>query len=414
MEEGQPPVEIGAIEAAAALLEGQIERTPLHLSRTLSELTGAELWLKFENLQYTASFKERGALNKLTSLSAAERARGVVAMSAGNHAQGVAYHARRLGIRATIVMPETTPFNKIRNTERLGARVELQGEAVDDAARHAHELEEAEGLVFIHPFDDPLIIAGQGTIGLEIAADGPALDAVIVPIGGGGLISGIATALAARRPEIEVIGVQCRAYPAAYNHRFGQSLPLASGRTNADGISVKQPGRLTSPIIDRLVADIVLVDEPHLEQAILQLLEIEKMVVEGAGAASLAAVLADPERFRGRRIGLVLSGGNIDSRLLSAVIMRGLVRSERLIRLAIMVPDSPGSLARLTRLIADARGNVVEVTHKRAFSKGSVRDTIVDFVIETRDHHHATEIEAALSRAGYEVELTERAGPGFA
>ncbi len=407
------PIGIGDIEAAATLLSGQIERTPLRHSRTLSELTGAEVWLKLENLQFTASFKERGALNKLTSLDAAERARGVVAMSAGNHAQGVAYHAARLGIGATIVMPETTPFNKIRNTEQLGARVELQGEAVDDAARHAHELERRDGLVFIHPFDDPLIIAGQGTIGLEIAADGPALDTLVVPIGGGGLISGIATALAARRPEVEVIGVQTRAYPPAYNHRHGESLPLAAGRTMADGIAVKEPGHLTSAIIDRLVSDIVLVDEPHLEQAVLQLLEIEKMVVEGAGAASLAALLADPERFRGRRVGLVLSGGNIDSRLLSAVILRGLVRSERLIRLAVKVPDSPGSLARLTGLIAEARGNVVEVTHKRAFSKGSVRDAIVDFVIETRDHQHATEIESTLGKAGFRVELAEGTSPSL-
>ncbi|MEZ5863543.1 MAG: threonine ammonia-lyase [Geminicoccaceae bacterium] len=414
MTEGPQPVGIDAVEAAAALLEGQVEHTPLRHSRTLSDLTGAELWLKFENLQYTASFKERGALNKLASLDPAERARGVVAMSAGNHAQGVAYHAARLGIRATIVMPETTPFSKIHNTEQLGARVELQGETVDEAARHARTLERDQGLVFIHPFDDPLIIAGQGTIGLEIAADAPALDALVVPIGGGGLISGIATALADRRPDMEVIGVQSRAYPALYNHRFAKSLPLAAGRTIADGISVKEPGRLTRAIIDRLVADIVLVDEPHLEQAILQLLEIEKTVVEGAGAAGLAAVLADPGRFRGRRVGLVLTGGNIDSRLLSAVIMRGLVRSERLIRLAVMVPDSPGSLARLTRLIADARGNVVEVTHKRAFSRGSVRDAIVDFVIETRDARHATQIEAALAAAGFRVELTERGGPGFA
>ncbi len=414
MTKGPPPVGIDAIEAAAALLDGQIERTPLRHSRTLSDLAGTELWLKFENLQYTASFKERGALNKLASLDPDERARGVVAMSAGNHAQGVAYHAARLGIRATIVMPETTPFNKIRNTEQLGATVELQGDTVDEAARHARELERDQGLVFIHPFDDPLIIAGQGTIGLEIAAEAPELDALVVPIGGGGLISGIATALADRRPGMAVIGVQSRAYPAFYNHRLQQSLPLAAGRTIADGIAVKEPGRLTRSIIDKHVADVVLVDEPHLEQAILQLLEIEKTVVEGAGAAGLAAVLADPERFQGKRVGLVLSGGNIDSRLLSAVIMRGLVRSERLIRLAIMVPDSPGSLARLTRLIADARGNVVEVTHKRAFSRGSVRDAIVDFVIETRDARHATQIEAALAAAGFHVELTERAGPGFA
>jgi threonine dehydratase len=405
-----PPVTLADIEAAARVIEGRVERTPFRHSKTLSEITGAELWLKFEIRQYTASFKERGALNKLASLSEAERLLGVIAMSAGNHAQGVAYHSRRLGIRATIVMPETTPFSKIHNTELLGAEVVLFGQTVDEAAGHAHELAAAHGLVFIHPFDDPLIIAGQGTIGLEIDAEAPPLDAMVVPIGGGGLISGIATALAAKRPEIEIIGVQSAQFPAAFAHRYPQATLAEPGRTIADGIAVKQPGDLTTAIIDRLVADIVLVDEPQLERAVLQLLEIEKVVVEGAGAAGLAAVLAYPERFRGRRVGLVLCGGNIDSRLLSAVIMRGLVRSERLIRLAVAVPDSPGSLARLTRLIADARGNVVEVTHKRAFSKGSVRDAIVDFVIETRDSRHAARIAAALSDAGFRVTASESAG----
>ena len=405
-----PPVDLAAIEAAARTIEGQVERTPLRHSRTLSEITGANLWLKFENRQYTASFKERGALNKLASLSEAERARGVIAMSAGNHAQGVAYHSRRLGIAATIVMPETTPFSKIHNTELLGAAVVLFGQTVDEAAGHAHQLAEEQGLVFIHPFDDPLIIAGQGTIGLEIDAAAPPLDVVVVPIGGGGLISGIATALSAKRPGIEIVGVQSAQFPAAYAHRHPGAALAEPGRTIADGIAVKQPGDLTTAIIDRLVTDIVLVEEPHLERAVLQFLEIEKVVVEGAGAAGLAAVLAHPERFAGRIVGLVLCGGNIDSRLLSAVIMRGLVRSERLIQLAVAVPDSPGSLARLTRLIADARGNVVEVTHKRAFSKGSVRDAIVDFVIETRDGRHAARITEALTEAGFQVTASESNG----
>ena len=400
-------VALADIEAAALLIEGQVVRTPLRHSRTLSEITGAELWLKFENRQYTASFKERGALVKLASLDAAERARGVIAMSAGNHAQGVAYHSRRLGIRATVVMPETTPFTKIHNTELLGAEVVLFGQTVDEAAAHAEALAAEHGYVFIHPFDDPLIIAGQGTIGLEIDQDAPPFDAMIVPIGGGGLISGIATALAAKRHGIEIIGVQSAQFPAAFAHRYPDASLAEPGRTIADGIAVKRPGTLTTAIIDRLVADILLVEEPQLERAVLQLLEIEKVVVEGAGAAGLAAVLAHPERFRGRRVGLVLCGGNIDSRLLSAVIMRGLVRSERLIRLAVAVPDSPGSLARLARLIADARGNVVEVTHKRAFSKGSVKDAIVDFVIETRDSRHATQITATLAGAGFRVITTE-------
>lgn len=402
-----PPVDLAAIEAAARVIDGQVVQTPLRHSRTLSEITGAEIWLKFENRQYTASFKERGALNKLVSLSDVERQRGVIAMSAGNHAQGVAHHSHRLGISAVIVMPETTPFSKIHNTERLGAEVVLFGQTVDEAADHAHRLAAEQGRVFIHPFDDPLIIAGQGTVGLEIDAAAPPLDIMVVPIGGGGLISGIATALVAKRPGIEIIGVQSARYPAAYARRHPEMAPASPGRTIADGIAVKQPGALTGGIIDRLVADIVLVEEPHLERAILQLLEIEKVVVEGAGAAGLAAVLAYPERFAGRRIGLVLCGGNIDSRLLSAVIMRGLVRSERLIRLAVAVPDSPGSLARLTRLIADARGNVVEVTHKRAFSKGSVRDAIVDFVIETRDSRHAVRITKALEGAGFRVAASE-------
>ena len=394
-------VDLALIEAAAATLAGQLEQTPLRQSRTLSEITGAELWLKFETRHYTASFKERGALTKLSSLSEAERARGVIAMSAGNHAQGVAYHSSRLGIDATIVMPETTPFSKIHNTELLGAEVVLSGASVDDAAAHARALAAERGFVFIHPFDDPLIVAGQGTIGLELDAAAPPLDAVVVPIGGGGLISGIATALKALRPEVEVLGVQSARYPAAYAVRHADEMPTAHGRTIADGIAVKQPGKLTGAVIERLVDDILLVDEPHLEQAVLHLLEIEKTVVEGAGAAGLAAVLAHPERFTGRRLGLVLCGGNIDSRLLSDVIMRGLVRSERLIRLAVAVPDSPGSLARLSRLIADARGNVVEVTHKRAFSEGSVRDAIVDFVIETRDGRHAAAITRALREGGF-------------
>jgi threonine dehydratase len=403
-------VDLALIEAAAATLAGQLEPTPLRQSRTLSEITGAELWLKFETRHYTASFKERGALNKLCSLSAAERGRGVIAMSAGNHAQGVAYHSRRLGIDATIVMPETTPFSKIHNTELLGAEVVLSGSSVDDAAAHARALAAERGFVFIHPFDDPLIVAGQGTIGLELDAAAPPLDAVVVPIGGGGLISGIATALKALRPEVEVLGVQSARFPAAYAVRYPGAEPGPHGRTIADGIAVKQPGELTGAVIERLVDDILLVDEPHLERAVLHLLEIEKTVVEGAGAAGLAAVLAHPERFAGRRVGLVLCGGNIDSRLLSAVIMRGLVRSERLIRLAVAVPDSPGSLARLSRLIADARGNVVEVTHKRAFSEGSVRDAIVDFVIETRDGRHASAITRALREGGFELLVADSEG----
>ncbi len=325
-------VELADIRDAAERLRGQIERTPFLRSRTLSEITGAELWLKFENLQYTASFKERGALNRLAQLSPDERAAGVVAMSAGNHAQGVAYHAGRLGMRAVIVMPEPTPFVKIESTRKLGAEVVLRGETVEDAAAHARALVEERGLTFIHPFDDPEIIAGQGTVALEMLEDVPDLDVVVVPIGGGGLVSGVATATKALRPDLEVIGVEAALFPSVVRRLRGEPAG-PGGPTIAEGIAVKHPGALTMAIIERLVDDVVLVDEPEIEAAVLQLLEIEKTVVEGAGAVGLAAMRSDPERFRGRRVALVLSGGNIDSRLLSAVILRGLVRTERLVRL---------------------------------------------------------------------------------
>lgn len=395
------PVSIDDIERAASMLHGQIVETPFLRSHTLSEITGAEIWLKFENLQYTASFKERGALNKLLALDDDERHRGVIAMSAGNHAQGVAYHCRRLGIPATIVMPAFTPFVKIDNTRRFGADVVLHGETVDDAARHARELAARQNLLFVHPFDDPRIIAGQGTIGLEIARS-TELDSIVVPIGGGGLISGIAIAMHARRASTEIIGVQTMAFPAACATR--KTCPSTAGAgTIADGIAVREPGRITMAIIDRLVSDIVLVEEADIERGILDLLEIEKTVVEGAGAAGLAAVLADAPRFSGKRVGLILCGGNIDSRLLSAVLMRGLVRSDRLIRLTVSTPDRPGSLATLTKVIADAGGNVVDVGHQRAFSGRSVREAVVDFTIETRNADHARDIRAALDRCGFGV-----------
>jgi threonine dehydratase len=397
------------VQAARERLAGRIVATPCLPSRTLSEITGAEIWLKFENLQYTASFKERGALNRLAQLTPEQAAAGVIAMSAGNHAQGVAYHARRLGIPATIIMPRHTPFVKVENTRRFGARVLLEGEGVEEAARHAWEIAAREGLTFVHPFDDAAVIAGQGTVALEMLEAAPALEVLVVPIGGGGLIGGIATAAKALRAEIEIVGVEAALYPSVY--RRLRRLPAeAGGPTIAEGIAVKEPGTLTYPIIERLVADVLLVEEAALEAAILQLLEIEKTVAEGAGAAGLAAVMSHPDRFRGRKVGLVLCGGNIDSRLLSAVILRGLVRTQRLVRLRIGVPDTPGSLVRIAAIIAGCGGNVVDVDHQRAFSKLSVKQADIDFTIETRSAEHAAEIAAALQAAGYQAGRIDEAG----
>jgi threonine dehydratase len=396
-------VTLADVEDAARRIEGHVERTPCRLSRTLSEITGAEVWLKFENLQYTASFKDRGAYNKLSRLPEDARGRGVIAMSAGNHAQGVAHHARRLGIPATIVMPTFTPFMKVENTRRLGARVLLEGEGVDEAGAIAHGIADAEGLTFVHPFDDGHIIAGQGTVALEMLAAAPDLDALIVPIGGGGLIAGMATAAKALRPGIEVVGVEAALYPSVERRRRG--LPAqAGGPTIAEGIAVKEPGALTMPVIEEHVSDVLLVGEGEIEAAVLQLLEIEKTVAEGAGAAGLAALAANPGRFAGRRVGLVVCGGNIDSRLLSAVILRGLVRTRRLVRLRVGVPDSPGSLARVASTIADAGGNVVDVVHQRAFSKLSVKLTDIDFTVEARGGPHADEVAGALAAAGFAVQ----------
>ncbi len=395
-------VTLDDVRAAARRIAGQIAATPCLHSRTLSQITGAEIWLKFENLQYTASFKERGAVNRLAQLTPAQAAKGVIAMSAGNHAQGVAYHARRLGVPATIVMPRHTPFVKVENTRQLGARVELDGEGVEEAALHARRLAEDEGLTFIHPFNDEAVIAGQGTLALEMLEAAPDLDALVVPIGGGGLIGGVATAAKALRPEIRVVGVEAALYPSVYRRLRGLP-PTAGGPTIAEGIAVKEPGSLTFPIIERLVDDVLLVEEAAIEAAVLQLLEIEKTVAEGAGAAGLAAVASHPERFRGHRVGLVLCGGNIDSRLLSAVILRGLVRTQRLVRLRLGVPDSPGSLVRIATIIAEKGGNVVDVAHQRAFSKLSVKLADVDFTIETRTAAHAGEIAAALKAAGFAV-----------
>jgi threonine dehydratase len=401
------------IEAAAAVLEGHVVRTPCLRSARLSEVLDAGITLKLETLQHSSSFKDRGALVKLAGLSAEERKRGVIAMSAGNHAQGVAYHATRLGIPATIVMPRLTPFVKVEKTAQFGAQVVLEGETVDEAADYAHKLAAERDLVFIHPYDDPVIIAGQGTIGLEILADVPEVEVLVIPIGGGGLIAGVATAVKALKPEIEIIGVQAAACPSMYRRRA--DLPEAPLRpTIAEGIAVKRPGRLTLPIVKALVDDILLVEEEAIEEAILSLLEVEKLVVEGAGAAGLAAVMTNRERFAGRHVGLILCGGNIDLRLLSVVILRGLVHSKRLISLQVGMPDAPGNLAKAAALIGEAGGNILEVEHQRAFSPLSIKSTGVSFIIETRNAAHASEVVTGLRAAGFAVRiLPDAGGSGF-
>jgi threonine dehydratase len=389
---------------AAAALQGSVLRTPCLLSRTLSGIAGAQLYLKFENHQFTASFKERGALNKLLSLTAEQRARGVIAASAGNHAQGVAYHARRLGIPATIVMPRYTPGVKVVHTRGHGAQVILHGELFDEARAHAQALAEQGGLTLVHPYDDEKVIAGQGTIALEMLADFPELDALVVPIGGGGMIAGIALAAKAIAPRVEVIGVQTRRFPSMYCALHGTQ-PQFGATTIADGIAVKSPGALTTPIVRRWVSDILLVDEGDLEQAVVMLLEIEKTVVEGAGAAGLAAVLAERERFAGRKVGLVLSGGNIDPLMLADLIERGMVRTGRLTRLTVELRDLPGALAQVTACLAEQNANIEEIFHQRAFTSLPVQTVEVDFVLETRDREHVQQVIDALAAAGFSARL---------
>lgn len=394
-------VTLEKIRTAATRLEGQLVRTPCLKSETLSKLTGAEVYLKFENHQFTASFKERGALVKLLSLDASQRRRGVVAMSAGNHAQGVAHHASRMGIPATIVMPVSTPFNKVQQTRQLGARVVLHGEQLTEAAAHAHELAERENLVFVHPYDDEEVISGQGTIALEMLAEFPEIDLLCIPIGGGGLIAGMAIAAKGLKPSIDMVGVQTQAYPAMYSLFKGTSLPTGSS-TLAEGMAVRDVGQLTRQIILKQVDDIVLIDEADLENAISLLIGIEKTVVEGAGAAGLAALLAHPERFRGRKVGLVLCGGNIDTRLLGIVLQRQLVREQRLVTLRFKIADQPGTLARVAAIIGEAGGNIVDVAHQRLFLDVPVKAADMELTVETRDAEHTRQLEDALRKAGFE------------
>ncbi|MEG1834168.1 MAG: threonine ammonia-lyase [Burkholderiaceae bacterium] len=387
------------VRVAAQHLAGQIENTPCLHSRTLSAITGVEVWLKFENLQFTASFKERGALNRLLALTAAERARGVIAVSAGNHAQGVAYHAQRLGIPAAIVMPRFTPTVKVERTRGFGAEVILTGETFDEARLAAGRIAVERGLIMVHPYDDECVIAGQGTIGLEMLAAVPELDTLVVAVGGGGMIAGIATAAKAIKPTIAIVGVQVEHFPAVYAAFKRIDLPSAQA-TLAEGIAVKQPGTLTVPIVRALVDDMVLVSEGDIEQAIVMLLEIEKTVVEGAGAAGLAALLRHPERFRGQRVGLILCGGNINPRMLAEIIERGMVRAGRLARIRVHTRDIPGELGRAATLIAEAGANIEDVSHQRAFTTLPAQNAELEFVLQTRGPDHIEQVLGVLRQAG--------------
>jgi len=400
------PPTIDDVRAAAARIKGEVERTPTRHSTTLSQIAGCDIWLKFENLQFTSSFKERGALNKLLSLTPEQRKRGIAAMSAGNHAQGVAYHAGRLGIPTTIVMPEFTPFIKVKHTKDFGARVVLEGATLTESFGRANQIAQSEGLAFVHPYDDPVIIAGTGTIALEMLADAPDIDTLVVPIGGGGLISGIAIAAKALKPSIEIYGVQTLAYPSMYDAVKGADLPCF-GQSVAEGIAVKSPGELTRRIVGELVKDIFLVREDEIEHAIAQLLEIEKTVVEGAGAAAFAAIAGHREFFKGRKLGVVLSGGNIDMRLLSNVILRELSREGRMFSVAIVIDDRPGILARIAALVGEAGGNILEVSHNRMIDS-SAKSATLGMLIEARDNDHAREIRAHLEGAGFALKESEQ------
>ncbi|MDR6213729.1 threonine ammonia-lyase [Paracidovorax wautersii] len=392
------------IQAAAARLQGQVLDTPCVESQTLSQIVGAQVFLKFENLQFTASFKERGASNKLGQLSAEERQRGVVAMSAGNHAQGVAYHAQRLGVRAVIVMPRFTPGVKVERTRGFGAEVVLHGDTLEAARQHAYALAEERGLVFVHPYDDEAIAAGQGTVALEMLRAVPDLDALVISVGGGGLIAGMATAAKALQPSIEIVGVQTVRFPSMLNAVQGAQHPMGTS-TIAEGIAVGTAGKITQEVVARLVDDLLLVDEGDIEQAVLMLLEIEKTLVEGAGAAGLAALVRHPERFRGKRVGLVLSGGNIDPLLLAAIIERGMVRSGRLARIKVSARDVPGVLARITATVAEAGANIEEVHHQRAFTLLAAQNVEIELVLQTRGQAHVQQVLEALRAAQMEAQL---------
>jgi threonine dehydratase len=396
------PVTAADVAAAAVRISDAVEETPCSVSRTLSQITGAEIVLKFENLQYTASFKERGARNFLLGLDSAQRAKGVVAASAGNHAQGVAHHARLLGITATIVMPAVTPFTKITRTETLGAKVVLLGADLSAATAEARRVAAESGATIVPAYDDAAVIAGQGTVALEMLASRPDLEVLVVPVGGGGLIAGMAVAAKAIRPDIEIVGVQSERY-AAMAGAVGQEIAAPGGTTIAEGIAVTEPGRITTEIVTALVDAMLVVREESIEEAVSLYLEIEKVVVEGAGAASLAAVLEHPDRFAGRRVGLVVSGGNIDLRVLSSVILRALARDGRLVRLRLEIKDQPGMLAAVATIIGDAGGNIIDVSHHRDLPGVPLKDAILEVSLETRDRAHANTIVSTLHENGFIV-----------
>ncbi|MBB3772962.1 threonine dehydratase [Angulomicrobium tetraedrale] len=396
------PVTPADVAAAREVLAGAVLRTPTLPAPRLSAITGAQVFIKYENLQVTASFKERGALTKLASLSPAERAAGVVAMSAGNHAQAVAYHAARLGIRATIVMPMHTPIVKVAATEAHGARVVLHGESVGDASEEADRIAHAESLVWVHPYDDRFVIAGQGSVASEMLEDAPELEALLVPVGGGGLISGMAVAAREKRPDIEIVGVETSRYPSMWNALHQQSLPC-EGTTLAEGIAVKQAGVLTREIVSALVSDVVLVEEPIIERAVNLFLTQQKTLAEGAGAAGLAALLAEPERYRGRNVGLVVSGGNIDPRIVASIMMRELEREERIVSFRFSMMDRPGELGIISTMLGQLGANILEVEHKRHFLDVHAKGARLDVTVETRDRMHADQVYSALIENGMDV-----------
>jgi threonine dehydratase len=400
------PVTIDDVRAAHDRIRASIVRTPTFISRTLSQLTGATVYLKFENLQFTAAYKERGALNTLLQLDDAARAKGVIAASAGNHAQGLAYHAHRLGIPAIIVMPTNTPIVKVTQTEGHGASVVLHGETFDAAYARARELEQENGFTFVHPFDDVRVIAGQGTVAIEMLEDVPEIDTFLTPIGGGGLISGMAVVARNADHHIDVVGVEAELFPSMYNRIKGTQLPCA-GDTLAEGIAVKEPGVITSGMVSQLVDEIMLVSERNLEMAVSLLLQIEKSVVEGAGAAGLAALLEHPDRFKGKTVGIVLCGGNIDTRLLANVLLRDLARSGRLARLRIQLQDQPGALFNVARVFEQQRVNILELSHQRIFTKLPAKGLFLDVECETRDRAHLDRLIAALKVAAYDVTQVE-------
>jgi len=403
------PVTAADVHDAAARIADGIVRTPCSESRTLSAITGAQVFVKFENVQFTASYKERGALNRVLQLTDDERGRGVIASSAGNHGQAIAYHASRLGIPATVVMPETTAFVKVERTETLGATVVQHGANVLEAATHARELAARDGLVFVHPFDEPMVIAGQGTIALEMLADHPDLEVIVAPVGGGGMLSGISLATRELAPDVELIGVQATTCPSMVAALAGESKP-AICETVADGIQVGEAGKLTREIVGALADDVITVSEAHIEEAISLYLEIEKTVAEGAGAVTLAALLEHGDRFRGRRVGIVLSGGNLDPRVLATVITRSLARTGRLTHLSVDLSDTPGALARLATVIGDHGANIVEIEHRRDLPSLHLRRARLEVTIETRDQEHVDEVVAAIEAEEWPVQRESIAG----